>query len=371
MASSARPRSRAGDESIVLFEQWLESGEVALLEGIRAYNEEDCRSTVELHEWLLLAAPAGHAVAPAPGRARGVGGAAEERDRSGQRFTNRCWRGGEEGSPRWLAPSYYHRRESKSQWWEWFHHLGLDEDELLEDTDTIGSLKFVEAVEDGQSLRHTFSFPPQEHKIDGRCVDPATQRTQRAGRRRASAPSRFRRSKNSPTSRSRRRSSPAADPGLAPPGLDRAVRPGLPGRGGERPLVEVLERQAPRARLDVPVPEAALSSAGATSSQGPPGSGKTWQGAKAAVALMKAGRRVGGDVAQPQGDREAARETRGAQAWLRFRGRKKSSGDDDSRSRATSSTVRPLAGAARPELQLVAGTRGSSSTPSSRASWTR
>ncbi len=47
-----------GDESVVLFEQWLEAQEDSLLEGIRAYNEEDCRSTVALHEWLLGLRPA-------------------------------------------------------------------------------------------------------------------------------------------------------------------------------------------------------------------------------------------------------------------------------------------------------------------------
>ncbi|HJR94328.1 MAG TPA: TM0106 family RecB-like putative nuclease [Gaiellaceae bacterium] len=47
----------AGDESVVLFEQWLEAREDPLLEGIRAYNEEDCRSTVALHEWLVEQRP--------------------------------------------------------------------------------------------------------------------------------------------------------------------------------------------------------------------------------------------------------------------------------------------------------------------------
>src|SRR5919106_77394 len=41
-----------GAESVVLFEQWLEAQEGALLEGIRAYNEEDFRPTVALHESL-------------------------------------------------------------------------------------------------------------------------------------------------------------------------------------------------------------------------------------------------------------------------------------------------------------------------------
>ena len=43
----------AGDDSIVVFEQWLDTGDDALLEAIERYNEVDCRSTEQLREWLL------------------------------------------------------------------------------------------------------------------------------------------------------------------------------------------------------------------------------------------------------------------------------------------------------------------------------
>ena len=268
----------------------------------------------------------------------------------------------EEGGPRWLLGHllYYHRRESKSQWWEWFHHLGLDEDELLEDTDTIGSLKLVEAVEDGQSLRYTFSFPPQEHKIDGRCVDPATQRTYNVRVDDELGTVTLRRSKN-----------------LADEPLPTALIPGPPDpdwrhrdsiarfarayRDGEAsgPLVEVLERRAPRARLERPCPRPRCPSTGATSScrsarvgqdvAGGEGGGRAHEGRPA--------RR--GDLAQPQGDRkllaEIEREAR--EQGFRFRGRKKSSGDDDSRFEGdfidSSDHWQDLLD---PELQLVAGT---------------
>ncbi len=37
----------------------------------------------------------------------------------------------------------------------------------------MGGLELAgEPVEDGQSLVYTFTFPPQEHKIDGRCGRP-------------------------------------------------------------------------------------------------------------------------------------------------------------------------------------------------------
>jgi uncharacterized protein len=50
---------KGGDDSTVRFEQWLESGDDSLLAEIEAYNEEDCRSTVALHEWLLRRRPPG------------------------------------------------------------------------------------------------------------------------------------------------------------------------------------------------------------------------------------------------------------------------------------------------------------------------
>jgi predicted RecB family nuclease len=42
-----------GGDSIVRFEEWLDTGEPALLDAIEAYNEVDCLSTVKLHRWLL------------------------------------------------------------------------------------------------------------------------------------------------------------------------------------------------------------------------------------------------------------------------------------------------------------------------------
>lgn len=46
-------RVREGGGSIITYETWLETGEDDLLEAIRAYNEEDCTSTLSLRDWLL------------------------------------------------------------------------------------------------------------------------------------------------------------------------------------------------------------------------------------------------------------------------------------------------------------------------------
>jgi predicted RecB family nuclease len=327
-----------GAESVVLFEQWMEAQEHALLEGIRAYNEEDCLSTTALHEWLIGLRPP-----ELPWRAhpdqREKSDEAEERDQARIALHESLLAGGEEGSTSWLLAHllYYHQREAKSQWWEWFHHLSLDEDELFEDTDTIGGLELLgEPVEDGQSLVYTFTFPPQEHKIDGRSVDPATEKQYHVTTDNEHGTLSFRRAAN--------RADEPLPTALIPPKpiedwdhRDSVQRFAEAYRGGVREgaLVEIVERRLPRAGLDLPVPEAALSLDGShLFVQGPPGSGKTWQGAKAAIALMRAGRRVGVTSLSHKAianllsgiEREARRQC------FSFRGRKKStSGDEDTR----------------------------------------
>jgi uncharacterized protein len=348
-----------GSESVVRFEEWLEIGEDSLLDGIREYNREDCLSLYELHRWLLGQRPEGLAW-HAPPEEREVKEEVAERHAERERVRAELLDGAVEGEPRWLLAQLleYHRREEKPQWWEYFHHLGLDPEELVDDGDAIGGLELTSEPEpDKQSLVYTFRFPPQEHKIGREAVDPATEKTcnvtvddelglvrLRRGRRRAEEPL------------------PAA---LIPPQplgtyvqRDAVLRfakaqPSYPAS------VEILERRPPSARLDGELVDAALSLDGSyLFVQGPPGSGKTWKGARLAIALMKADRRVGitalshkaihkflGDV------QEAADEV-----GYSFKGRKKASGEDTeftSRCIDCSGSNDDLLD---PELQLIAGT---------------
>ena len=185
-----------GGDSIVAFERFLETTEEALLESIERYNEDDCRSTHLLREWLLArraeaieqfgqeipwrspAAPENpnpelEAELDALGAAltAGVPDDAEERD-------------GDQHA-RWLMAELldYHRREAKPAWWAFFERLEADEEQLTEvDTEALGEIT-VANIEPTQlpppsrSLLHTLRFPPQEHKVGpGDFVDPATKR---------------------------------------------------------------------------------------------------------------------------------------------------------------------------------------------------
>ena len=208
--------------------------------------------------------------------------------------------GAEEGDPRWLLAQLleYHRREEKPAWWEYFHHLSLDPEELIEDGDTIGGLELVgEPVPDKQSFVYTFSFPPQEHKIGGDCVDPATEKGYHVSVDDEQGLVTLRRSK--------KRVDEALPRALIPPRPHRrlraarcgqAFRPGLPRRldrvpgaretssnGARRELGSTCPRSRPFPRIE----------SSYLFVQGPPGSGKTWNGARMAIALMRQGHRVG------------------------------------------------------------------------------
>ena len=163
-----------GTAAIVLFERWLESGVDELLEGIDSYNQEDCRSLEALHKWLLGQRPTELPWRPEPVVAeKPEEGQAEFGEREHLRAA--LLDGATEDEPRWLLAQLldYHHREAKPAWWEYFYHRDLDDEELLEDSDTIGCLTLIgDPVPDRRSLEYTFSFPSQEHKIDGRAVDP-------------------------------------------------------------------------------------------------------------------------------------------------------------------------------------------------------
>jgi predicted RecB family nuclease len=350
-----------GSESVVAFEAWTELGDDSLLDEIQAYNAEDCLSLYELHRWLLSLRPTDQEWRRPPDAGDGSSEEAEERFAEIERVRAELLDGANEGDSRWLLAQLlgYHRREHRPQWWEYFHHRELDEEELLEDADTIGGLQPTGTpVQVKQSLEYLFTFPPQEHKIGTRAVDPQTERqyavavddehgivTLRRGVAAAGDPLPTALIPQAPLSTKVQRE---------------AVLRFAQNQPAYRALAEILERRPPRAKLDGTLSEAALSlERSYLFVQGPPGSGKTWNGARMAVALMRAGRRVGITALSHKAidkfleDVEKAAE----EERFSFRGMKKCSGDE-SRYNGIGFVENTKSNEAmlNPELQLLAGT---------------
>ena len=43
----------SGDQSVCWYDQWLKTGDYTCLENILIYNQDDCRATYYLKEWLI------------------------------------------------------------------------------------------------------------------------------------------------------------------------------------------------------------------------------------------------------------------------------------------------------------------------------
>jgi predicted RecB family nuclease len=184
---------KRGDDSILLFEDWLDLQEESTLEKIRHYNDEDCRSTFHLHNWLLqrreqLVREQGVDLAwfaPEPPKPP-----SEEQQRENQEARElgaRVLDGmtapgdlaalaalSDEDRLRWYVANVvdYHRSEAKPSWWEYFQRC-TDADQLAEfDHKCIGDLSlrldvapYKRAPRD-RNLVYTYSFPDQQHGLE-------------------------------------------------------------------------------------------------------------------------------------------------------------------------------------------------------------
>jgi predicted RecB family nuclease len=156
------------------------SGE--LLSSIESYNRDDCFSAWRLREWLEdrrldLEARTGK-VLPRPTLKEGE--ATEDLAAKTQQVRAVMARlvadlpaQDTEWSPEqrasWLLAQMleYHRREDKTAWWEYFRQCDLSDNELIEDRNALGGLTYVGPVEQvKRSIVHRYRFPSQDHSID-------------------------------------------------------------------------------------------------------------------------------------------------------------------------------------------------------------
>ena len=329
---------RDAGASIAAFEAWLQVGGEAgqneqALQRIERYNQDDVVSTRLLRDWLearrlelseKIGLPLSRPQPPTGEAGKDLSEALKRVEELTARLSEGVPAGeGERTSDphaRWLLAQLlsWHRREEKAFWWRYYHLMqDLTDEERIAEREPIGGLEYVRVVDEvKRSLVHRYRFPPQEHDIHVglRVVDPATEESPGVivALDDAGGTIDLKRGKDSevphptslvgkglvPTTELReslfRIGQWVADHGIdadGPYGTARDLLRRLPPRAGQicgQPIQEDGEdpvEAAIRAAMGLQASTLAI--------QGPPGSGKTYTGAKIVLALVAAGHKIG------------------------------------------------------------------------------
>ncbi|WP_417484329.1 TM0106 family RecB-like putative nuclease [Maricaulis salignorans] len=161
--------------SVVAYEKWRETGEDAILQDIRAYNEVDCISTQKLRDWLIdVVRPAemlwpslAEAAEPAGPDLERVAEEEAEDARTAARLAPLVENLGEEAGQLVIDLNAFHRREKKPAYWAIFDRMGKDSDELMDDLECLAGLVAIGPAEAGSRgvHRRRYRFPAQDTKI--------------------------------------------------------------------------------------------------------------------------------------------------------------------------------------------------------------
>jgi predicted RecB family nuclease len=326
---------RAAAEAMQLFGFFLETGDENLplaeyLPRIERYNEEDCLSCFRLRDWLEArrdeyVAATGEPLARPQLQPDPEKKAKSERTAEASAAVEELREGlpeleaedsAEQRARRVLAHLVgWHWREQKSAWWEYYRAKELPAAERFEDRAVLHGLSYQGVVDSvAKSHIHRYGFPVQEHSIRAKqdAEDPDTGKTANIVALGADYVD-VKRGKTSKAEHPRSLvASGPVDTNLQEQNVlaiaKALARRRRPRDGADYPSARaLLSREAPRCGQAPGQPllgtgedpvagvvRMALQLSGSVLAvQGPPGAGKTYAAAKAIVALVRAGRRVG------------------------------------------------------------------------------
>jgi uncharacterized protein len=322
--------------SLVMYARWEHDRDPAMLESIIRYNEVDCVSTASLRDWLEqrrddVERDTGDRLSRPIARDGAAPSQVAEHDGETEALRAHLLHDVPDDdvqrSPAqqatWVLAQLlgYHRREQKVEWWRWFGHIAMTEEELAADGEALGPLTYVDTIATSQrSDAMRYRFEPQEHAIRERsqpCMPLV-----RDGAREAVGAGRVARIDNNAGvidlvrgRTSAKRGHPRfLFPGTPLPAQAQAAsllalgafvaERGIDAPGPYRAARDLLLRRAPRGSAagplrgasenaeDAAVRVAARLDDGVLAIQGPPGAGKTYTAARIALQLVASGRRV-------------------------------------------------------------------------------
>ena len=179
-------KKREGDvtsagASIVYYEKWRQTRDADLLRKIRDYNEDDCRSTQLLHQWLLSLKPqasawADHVLPPDTKTEKSDKIRAHEArlaEYEAHLLTGMPDDEAEQNQGHRLRLLMFqlldfHRRAAKPAWWSLFARRDMSEEELADDAECIGGLRLISAARPSSARGAQiaiYRYPEQEFKL--------------------------------------------------------------------------------------------------------------------------------------------------------------------------------------------------------------
>ena len=160
-------------------------------DAVQGYNEDDCRSTAALRDWLESLRAKWEAEGVPVARPEDKSAEAEKpvppiqqqavalRERLMASIPAEAAEPAHPDHSKWLLAYLidWHRREVNAEWWEFFRLRGLPEEDLFDERDAVAGLQFVNRVEiirrvDNNkptgSVIDRYSYPLQEIEIGGK-----------------------------------------------------------------------------------------------------------------------------------------------------------------------------------------------------------
>ena len=163
-----------GDVSQDYYSEWIETQDQYYLDEIEKYNEQDCRSTYELHQWLLGIKPENTSWFTTDLEDEII----ELKDFEIEmlKYQTKVQESSiKDKSLKQLITDIigFYNREDKPAWREFFDRKLLSDWELMEDPECIGNMQLVgEPVPEKRSYLFTYKYEKQDFKLrkNKRCV---------------------------------------------------------------------------------------------------------------------------------------------------------------------------------------------------------
>ncbi|HUK64806.1 MAG TPA: TM0106 family RecB-like putative nuclease [Dongiaceae bacterium] len=298
---------------------------------VAAYNRDDCRSARALRDWLedrrSERIAGGIEIERPVAEAGDPSEAVDERERRTRELASRLLEGvpeireerDDQAQARWLLAHLldWHRREEKAPWWEYFRLRAMSDEDLLDETAALSGLEHLERLSGKRSVVDRYRFAVQETGIreenkihaplpDGRAIGEVvgidfgarTVDVKKNGNWAGLHPTAFFAHESYPSvvqaESLMRLGDWVADHGMDAAGPYRAARdlllgrpPRLLGHDGGALVAPGEDGVRAARRLATRLDHTTLAI------QGPPGSGKTFTGARMIVDLARDGKRVG------------------------------------------------------------------------------